>query len=86
MLELGRSMGRQRAHDVIYEVAQEAATSDRPFRALLAAREEVISHLTPDEIDRLLDPLNHIGQCRELADEQAAAARRVAADIRASVR
>ncbi len=86
MLELGRSMGRQRAHDVIYEVAQEAATSDRPFRDLLAAREEVISHLTPDEIDRLLDPLNHIGQCRELADEQAAAGRRVAAELRASLR
>ncbi len=85
MLELGRSMGRQRAHDVIYEVAQEAAVSERPFRDLLAAREEVISRLTPDEIDRLLDPLNHIGQCREMADEQAAVGRRVAADIRASM-
>jgi len=84
MLELGRSMGRQRAHDAIYEVAQEAAVSERPFRDLLAAREEVISHLTPAKIDRLLDPLNHIGQCREMADEQAAVGRRVAAEIRAT--
>ncbi|TAJ17781.1 MAG: adenylosuccinate lyase family protein [Dehalococcoidia bacterium] len=83
MLELGREMGRQRAHDVIYDLAQEAATSDKPFRDLLAGHEEVISRLTPADIDRLLDPMNHIGQCREMADEQAAAGRRVAAAIRA---
>lgn len=84
MLELGRSIGRQRAHDVIYEVAQEAAVSERPFRDLLAERPEVTSHLSSEQIDRLLDPLNHIGQCREMADEQAAVGRRVAAEIRAA--
>ena len=82
MLELGRTIGRQRAHDVIYELAQEAATSDRPFRELLAAQPDVSSRLSSEELDRLLDPLNHIGQCREMADEQAAVGRRVAAELR----
>ena len=83
MLELGREIGRQRAHDAIYEVAQEAATGDRPFRELLAEQPDVSSRLSAEQIDRLLDPLNHIGQCREMADEQAANGRRVAAEIRA---
>jgi len=82
MLELGRAIGRQRAHDAIYEVAQEAATSDHAFRELLAAQPDVASRLSGEELDRLLDPLNHIGQCREMADEQAGVARRVAAELR----
>ncbi|MEZ4502290.1 MAG: adenylosuccinate lyase family protein [Dehalococcoidia bacterium] len=83
MLELGRTIGRQRAHDAIYDVAQETATSDRPFRELLAEQPDVSSRLSAEQIDTLLDPLNHIGQCREMADEQAANGRRVAAELRA---
>jgi 3-carboxy-cis,cis-muconate cycloisomerase len=83
MLELGREIGRQRAHDAIYDVAQAAATGDRPFRELLAERPEVAQRLNADQIDRLLDPLNHIGQCREMADEQAARGRVLAAGLRA---
>ena len=36
MLELGKQIGRQRAHDVVYEAAQAAFTGGRPFRELLA--------------------------------------------------
>src|SRR5690606_27778315 len=32
MLELGAAIGRQRAHDAIYEAAQASANTDRPFR------------------------------------------------------
>ncbi|MEX2375502.1 MAG: adenylosuccinate lyase family protein [Dehalococcoidia bacterium] len=84
MLELGRHIGRQRAHDVIYEVAQEAAVSGRPFRDLLAADEAVTSRLTAEQIDELLDPANHIGQCANLADSQAARARAVGGELRAA--
>lgn len=83
MLELGREIGRQRAHDVIYDVAQEAAVSEHSFRDLLARDEEVTSRLSPERIEELLDPANHIGQCRELADAQAQRAREVAGTLRA---
>lgn len=83
MLELGREIGRQRAHDVIYEVAQEAAVGRRPFRELLAERPEVTARLTPERVEALLDPANHLGQCVAIADTQAARAREVAADLRA---
>jgi adenylosuccinate lyase len=84
MLELGHAIGRQRAHDLLYDVAQEAIVSGRPFRELLAAQSEITSRLQPDQIDRLLDPVNHIGQCSELAIEQAQKARSIAAEIRAA--
>jgi len=83
MLELGREIGRQRAHDLIYDVAQEAAVSTESFRDLLAHNSEITARLSPERIEELLDPANHIGQCRELADAQALRAREVAAGLRA---
>lgn len=82
MLELGREIGRQRAHDLIYDVAQEAAVGERSFRNLLAGNDEITGRLSPERIEQLLDPANHIGQCRELADAQAARGREVAAELR----
>src|SRR5207244_11466575 len=32
MLELGKQIGRQRAHDVVYEAAQASVTQARPFK------------------------------------------------------
>jgi len=85
MLELGREIGRQRAHDLIYDVAQEAAVSTASFRDLLAGNAEITARLSPERIEELLDPANHIGQCRELADAQAARGREVAAGLRAAL-
>src|SRR6266540_798606 len=53
MLELGKQIGRQRAHDVVYDAAQGAATQGRAFRELLAEDERVTAHLTPPQIDAL---------------------------------
>src|SRR5262249_56234766 len=36
MLELGKQIGRQRAHDAVYEAAQGSVTEARPFRDMLA--------------------------------------------------
>ena len=50
MLELGKQIGRQRAHDAVYEAAQASVTQARPFRETLAedpARERR-SHRVPD--------------------------------------
>ena len=78
MLELGRAIGRQRAHDAIYDAAQESAESGRPFRDLLAASAAVTERLSAEQIESLLDPAHHVGLCRELALQQAEHARAVA--------
>ncbi len=83
MLELGREIGRQRAHDAIYEAAQAAATTGRPFREILAEDEAVKSRLSPAQIDRLLDPARYTGLSARFAEQEAAHAREVAAALRA---
>jgi adenylosuccinate lyase len=79
MLELGKRIGRQRAHDAVYDAAQAAATDGRPFRDVLGADERIRSQLEPAQVDELLDPARYIGLCREFADDGAIRARNTAA-------
>jgi len=84
MLELGRELGRQRAHDEIYEVAQEAAVSDRTFAELLSARPEIADNMDAERIAELLDPTRYTGESANQAVEQATRGRAVASEIRAT--
>jgi len=81
MLDLGKTIGRQHAHDVVYDAAMEAATGGRPFAELLAADERVSAHLDAGAINALLDPTAYTGLCAEMARDGAERARQAAAEI-----
>ena len=81
MLALGREIGRQRAHDVVYEAAQEAATSGESFASILARDEEVAARLGADRLAEMLDPARYTGDSARQAEEQAVRARGVAGDL-----
>ena len=81
MLELGKKLGRQRAHDAVYEAAQAAVVESRPFRETLAADPHVSAGLTPAQVEALLDPARYTGLCRQFAERGAAQARAVAASL-----
>ena len=83
MLKLGEAIGRQHAHDVVYEAAQEAATGKDSFAALLAADVRITVHLTPERIAALLDPTTYVGLCPELAREATERARAEAGRLQA---
>ena len=78
MLELGAILGRQHAHDVVYDAAQAAFVEGRAFSAVLATDPRVTAHLGADAIDRLLDPVAYTGLCAEMAKQAAARARSIA--------
>jgi 3-carboxy-cis,cis-muconate cycloisomerase len=61
MMRLADKMGRQQAHDVVYEIAMEAFESDTPFAEKLKKNSEVIQVMTPEEIDHILNPYHYIG-------------------------
>ena len=85
MLELGKRIGRQRAHDAVYEAAQASATQDRPFRETLAEDPHVSAKLTAGQVEALLDPAQYAGLCRQFAERGAATARETAATMTSDV-
>jgi adenylosuccinate lyase len=81
MLNLGQTIGRQYAHDVVYDAAQAAFVEGKSFGALLAADPRVAAHLDPRQIEALLDPAGYTGLCAEMARDAAARARTTAGEI-----
>lgn len=81
MLDLGAAIGRQHAHDAVYDAAQAAFEQGRPFGDLLAADPRVTAHMTPAQIQTLLDPTAYTGLCADMARDGAARARAVAKDL-----
>ena len=81
MLALGAEMGRQRAHDAVYEAAQRSVNENRPFTETLSEEEEVASRLTNEEIRDLLDPEQYTGLCSYFAETFAEKARECAGEL-----
>jgi adenylosuccinate lyase len=81
MLNLGAAIGRQHAHDVVYDAAQAAFVEDKPFGELLAADPRVSAYLDRAAIHTLLDPTAYTGLCAEMARDAARRARATAAEI-----
>ena len=84
MLALGEYVGRQEAHDIVYDAAQAASTGDGTFRELLSADGRFTRHLAGDEIEKMLDPTAYTGLCAKMAEEQAARARVLARELAGS--
>ena len=71
MLDLGAAIGRQHAHDVVYDAAQAAFVESKSFADLLAADKRVTAHMEPKAIGKLLDPTAYTGLCAEMARDGA---------------
>ena len=83
MLDLGAAIGRQHAHDVVYDAAQAAFVEGRPFGAVLLEDPRVTAHLDKSAIEKLLDPTAYTGLCAEMAREAASRARTTVSEIAA---
>ena len=63
-IALAKHMGRSAAHQLVERAAHRALESGRPFRDLLLEDQEMRKHLSPAEIDGLLDAKNYTGSAR----------------------
>jgi 3-carboxy-cis,cis-muconate cycloisomerase len=68
MMGLGPYLGRQRAHDLVYDICREVATSGTPLIDLLARDPEISKHLTRAELARMVDPAHYLGLAGEMVD------------------
>ena len=68
MMELGRHLGRQRAHDLVYDICRRALAAGRPLSDLLAEDDEIATHIDRAGLARLSDPANYLGEAGAMVD------------------
>ncbi|KAL6408499.1 3-carboxy-cis,cis-muconate cycloisomerase [Ilyonectria robusta] len=68
MMSLAPHLGRQRAHDLVYEISRRAIVSGRPLLDLLMEIQEISSVLDRAALEKLLDPAEYLGLCGEMVD------------------
>ena len=73
MMGLGPKLGRQRAHDLVYDICRKAVATGRPLLDLLAEDAEIARHATRSELAKLTDPANYLGLAGEMVDRVLAA-------------
>ncbi len=68
MMGLAPKLGRQLAHDIVYDACRDAVESGRSLLELLAANAAVNAHMGRAELERLLDPRNYLGSAAQMVD------------------
>lgn len=75
MLALGRHLGKQSAHELVYDLSQAAQSHGSSLRQSLVDRPDIAGLLSPDELDMIFDPAQHLGLSGEMVDDAVAGAR-----------
>ena len=68
MMGLGRHLGREYAHDLVYDLCREAALKNLPLIDLLVAHPEINRHVDRAALEAMLDPANYLGQSGVMVD------------------
>jgi 3-carboxy-cis,cis-muconate cycloisomerase len=68
MMGLGPYIGREYAHDLVYDICRTATRSKRSLLELLAEHPEINRHLDRKQLARLCDPTNYLGEAGEMVD------------------
>jgi 3-carboxy-cis,cis-muconate cycloisomerase len=68
MMGLGPHIGRQYAHDLVYDICRQVVATGRTLLDLLAENKEVAKHLDRTALEKLCDPANYLGQAGEMVD------------------
>jgi 3-carboxy-cis,cis-muconate cycloisomerase len=68
MMGLGPYLGRQYAHDLVYDICRKVVATGRPLVDLLAENEEIGKHLDRSALERLCDPAGYLGEAGAMVD------------------
>jgi 3-carboxy-cis,cis-muconate cycloisomerase len=68
MMGLGQYIGREYAHDLVYDICRVAVKEDRELLDLLAEHPEINKHLDRKALAKLCDPSNYLGQSGVMVD------------------
>jgi 3-carboxy-cis,cis-muconate cycloisomerase len=73
MMGLGPYIGREYAHDLVYDICRAALAQKRPLIELLAEHPEITPHVTRAQLESFCDPMNNLGQAGVMVDRVLAA-------------
>ena len=68
MMGLGPHMGREYAHDLVYDLCRESLKQNRPLIEILAAHPEISKYVNRARLEEFCDPANHLGQAGVMVD------------------
>jgi 3-carboxy-cis,cis-muconate cycloisomerase len=68
MMGLGDKMGRNYAHDLVYDICRDVVKTGRSLVDLLAENKEIGKHASRKQLERMVDPANYLGVAGEMVD------------------
>jgi 3-carboxy-cis,cis-muconate cycloisomerase len=68
MMGLGPYLGRQRAHDLVYDVCRKVGPTGPSLLDLLVEEPEISKHLSRAELEKMVDPAAYLGLAGEMVD------------------
>ena len=74
MMGLAPFIGRQVAHDLVYDACRTALGDGRTLYAVLSEMPEITKHVAGEDLQALCDPANYTGQAGEMVDRMLAIA------------
>ncbi len=69
MMRLGEFIGRQHAHDLVYEACERSIQDGRSLYSLLASDPEIANIISHNELQNLLEPANYVGLAPYFVDQ-----------------
>jgi 3-carboxy-cis,cis-muconate cycloisomerase len=76
MMGLGPYLGREYAHDLVYDLCRQALKENRPLIDILEAHPEINQHVDRAQLEYLCNPVHHLGQAGVMVDRVLAARKR----------
>jgi len=68
MMGLAPYLGREKAHDLVYDLCRDAIREERPLLDLLAGTPEITRHVDRKKLAELCDPANYLGLSGVMVD------------------
>ena len=68
MMGLGPYIGREFAHDLVYDLCRESLAKKVPLLDLLASHPDIARHVNRAALQAMLDPANYLGQSGVMVD------------------
>ena len=68
MMGLAPQLGRQTAHDLVYDACREAIAKEMSLLDTLRAMPEITQHVDDDALAAMCDPANYVGLAGEMVD------------------